>query len=81
MEHTQALSILFTKQMDNSGMCISKDFQQIWQASLGKYVNVSRRVGENMSWNLKAIGGSGVIFAFGIQIKVPITGVSMLFTE
>ena len=29
----------------------------------------------------KAIGGSGVIFAFDIQMKVTITGVSTLFME
>ena len=49
MEYTQAPSVLFIKQMDNSGMCITKDFQQILPASLGKYVNVRRGVGENMS--------------------------------
>ena len=36
---------------------------------------------QHQNFDIKAIGGSGVIFACDIQLKVPIAGVSTLFME
>ena len=42
------------------------------RSSVGSFIVQSLRM---------VIGGSGVIFACGVEMKVPIAGVSMLFTE